>query len=167
MPEEAWEGCSLAIHGGNLHKQSPAFQERMQAKILEAAPRARFHGAYRNDDLPSLMADIDWVVVPSVWWENSPIVIQEAFRHGRPVIASRIGGMAEKVVDGRNGLTFDVGDAGGLSQRLQHAKEPALWERLKDGIRAPVDKVVTAREHLDCYRALIKARRAAATPLAI
>ena len=43
------------------------------------------------------MSEIDWVVVPSRWWENSPLVIQEAFMHGRPVICSGIGGMAEKV----------------------------------------------------------------------
>ena len=47
------------------------------------------------------MASVDWVVVPSIWWENSPLVIQEAFGYGRPVICSDIGGMAEKVTDGR------------------------------------------------------------------
>ena len=45
-------------------------------------------------------------VVPSLWWENSPLVIQEAFHFGRPVICSDIGGMAEKVTDGVNGLHF-------------------------------------------------------------
>ena len=56
------------------------------------------------------MAEIDWVVVPSIWWENSPLVIQEAFLHGRPVICSDIGGMAEKVRHGVDGLHFRVGD---------------------------------------------------------
>ena len=62
-----------------------------------AGPTSRFAGPYRRGDVPRLMAEIDWVVVPSRWWENSPLVIQEAFMHGRPVICSDIGGMAEKV----------------------------------------------------------------------
>ena len=62
------------------------------------------------------MAEIDWVVVPSIWWENSPLVIQEAFLHGRPVICSDIGGMAEKVEHEVNGLHFRVGDHAALGR---------------------------------------------------
>ena len=50
---------------------------------------------------PSIMRSIDWVVMGSVWWENSPVVIQEAFKFGRPVICPDIGGMAEKVAGWR------------------------------------------------------------------
>ncbi len=84
------------IFGGNLEKQPPAFQERMQKLIEEAGPRVRFYGAYQNAEMPRLMQSVDWVVMPSIWWENSPIVIQEALHHRRPVICSNIGGMAEK-----------------------------------------------------------------------
>ena len=48
---------------------------------------------------------------PSIWWETGPLVVGEAFQHGRPVICSDIGGMAEKVTDGVNGLHFRRGDA--------------------------------------------------------
>ena len=54
------------------------------------------------------MAEVDWVVVPSIWWENAPLVIQEAFRHRRPVICGDIGGMAEMVRDGVDGLHAPV-----------------------------------------------------------
>ena len=46
------------------------------------------------------MRQADWIVVPSIWWENAPLVILEARAAGRPVICSGIGGMAE-LVDGR------------------------------------------------------------------
>ena len=46
------------------------------------------------------MARMDWVVVPSIWWETGPLVVMEAFQYGRPVICSDIGGMSEKVTDG-------------------------------------------------------------------
>jgi len=75
------------------------------------------------------------VVVPSIWWENSPLVIQEAFAAGRPVICSDIGGMAEKVTDGVNGLHFRVGDPEDLAATIHRAViTPGLWEHLRRGI---------------------------------
>jgi hypothetical protein len=76
------------------------------------------------------MADVDWVVVPSIWYENAPLVIQEAFQHGKPVICSDIGGMAEAVTDGVDGLHFRAGSAGALSDTLlRAATTPGLWSR--------------------------------------
>ncbi len=72
-----------------------------------------------------LMAEVDWVIVPSIWWENSPLVIQEAFTYGRPVICSGIGGMAEKVTDGVNGLHFRVGDPRSLAETMRRAARGA------------------------------------------
>ena len=56
------------------------------------------------------MEQVDWVVIPSIWWENAPLVVQEAFRHRRPVICSGIGGTAEMVRDGIDGLHAPVKD---------------------------------------------------------
>ena len=71
------------------------------------------------------MSSVDWVVVPSIWWENSPLVIQEAFMHGRPVICSDIGGMAEKVNDGVDGLHFRVERPPSLDPAIRPAIELA------------------------------------------
>ena len=81
---------------------------RTASPSCSSAPSAtsRCVGSYSPADLPSLMREIDWVVVPRRWWENSPLVIQEAFMQRRPVICSGIGGMAEKVTHGVNGLHF-------------------------------------------------------------
>ena len=64
------------------------------------------------------MRSIDWTIIPSIWWENSPIVIQESFFHGRPMICSNIGGMAEKITDGVDGLHFRVGSSEDLVDRM-------------------------------------------------
>ncbi|MBR7539752.1 hypothetical protein KC221_26575, partial [Mycobacterium tuberculosis] len=78
VPEETWgEDSRLMIFGGNLEKQPRDFQDRMRKLIEEAGSRARFYGAYQNAETPRLMQPVDWVVMPSIWWENSPIVIQE------------------------------------------------------------------------------------------
>ena len=101
----------------------------------EQAHNVTFAGPYDHADLPHLMAEIDWVVVPSRWWENSPLVIQEAFMHGRPVICSDIGGMAEKVTDEVNGLHFNVGSPAALAETIRAASTTSgLWDRLQAGI---------------------------------
>lgn len=89
----------LEVHGTNLDIQPPEFQARIKelSEPLIRSGCVRWVGPYRPEELRQRLAGIDWVVVPSIWWENSPMVIQEAFAAGRPVIASDIGGMAEKV----------------------------------------------------------------------
>jgi len=98
---------------------------RLILRLLEATRgRVNFVGEYRHEDLPALMEKVDWVVVPSIWWENSPLVIQEAFMYGRPVICSDIGGMAEKVRDGVDGLHFRAGDPESLAEAIGRAAGP-------------------------------------------
>ena len=98
-------------------------------------------GAQWGDEGKGKLVDVlaeraDWVVVPSIWWENSPLVIQEAFMHGRPVICSDIGGMAEKVSDGVDGIHFRANDVQRLAEAIKAAATtPGLWEKLRDGIR--------------------------------
>jgi glycosyltransferase involved in cell wall biosynthesis len=127
----------LWVHGANLDLQPGSFQHRFNALIEATSDTVTLVGRYGHADLPRLMGNVDWVVVPSVWWENSPLVIQEAFAHGRPVICSDIGGMAEKVTHDVNGLHFGVGDPASLARTIRNAVEtPGLWERLRRGIPA-------------------------------
>ena len=126
---------TLVVHGANLEFQSKPFQQDFQALAAALGHRVTLAGEYDQAQLPQLMAGIDWVVVPSLWWENSPLVIQEAFLNRRPVICSDIGGMAEKVTDGVNGLHFRTGDAADLARVLHHASTtPGLWARLQRGV---------------------------------
>ena len=144
----------LTLHGGTAY-QPDAFLERFGA-ALGAAPMARHHGPYTGADLGALMAEIDWVVVPSVWWENAPLVILEAFRHGRPVICGDAGGMAEMVRDGVDGLHAPIGDPAGLAAVLRRAAErPELWDRLVSGIVPPKTIAQVAEDHISLYQELL------------
>ncbi len=132
-------GAHLTLHGANLELQPPEFQQQF-ADLMEASKRTGnnvvMRGSYEPADLAKLMSEADWVVVPSRWWENSPLVIQEAFIHGRPVICGDIGGMAEKVTDGVDGLHFHVGDRTSLAETLEQAvTTPGLWDELRAGAR--------------------------------
>jgi glycosyltransferase involved in cell wall biosynthesis len=145
----------LWLHGANVERFPPAYQQRFWS-LLEQTDNVTFGGSYTHDRLPELMAEVDWVVVPSRWWENSPLVIQEAFLHRRPVICSGIGGMAEKVADGVNGLHFEVGDPKSLAAAITRAvTTPGLWAKLRAGIHAvyPMDEHVANLTAL--YRELL------------
>jgi glycosyltransferase involved in cell wall biosynthesis len=163
LDEEVWgSDAALCIFGGNLESQPPAFRERFEKLMERAGRRARFYGSYRVEELPRLMQQVDWVVMPSIWWENSPVVIQEAFLHGRPPIVSDIGGMAEKVRNGVDGLHFRAGSPEDLADRLTEAlAEPGLWERLRDAAPKPLDLAGLAQSHLALYREVSAGRQKA------
>ncbi|MEK1927423.1 MAG: glycosyltransferase, partial [Rhizobium giardinii] len=92
---------------------------------------------------------VDCTIVPSVWWENAPLVIQEAQTQGRPVIASSIGGMAEMVEHGVNGLTVPPNDARALAAAMRSIlEEPNLLRQFSENARKPDDIDTTARRYL-------------------
>ena len=154
VPEAVWGEATLNVFGGNLEFQPEAFRTRFAALMERAGRRARFHGPYRPEDLPRLMAGVDWTVVPSIWWENSPVVIQEAFLHRRPPIVSDIGGMAEKVRDGVDGFHFRMGSPEDLADRLTQAlQDEALWPHLVSAAPVPPDLTAFAAQHLAAYGA--------------
>jgi glycosyltransferase involved in cell wall biosynthesis len=115
-----WDDATLALHG-LMGPVTPDFAEWFARAVKRHAPRLAWHGRYDRADLPRLMQGVDWVVVPSIWWENSPLVIQEARMAGRPLIVSDIGGMAEKVTPGEDGLVFAAGDAAALAEAMAFA----------------------------------------------
>ncbi len=163
VPASVWDDAILYVFGGNLEHQPEEFQRQVKDAFRVAGRRIRFMGSYKSADLPALMREVDWVVVPSTWWENAPVVIQEAFFHGRPIIASGIGGMAEKVRDGIDGLHFHVGNAESLAEQMTRAmREPALWEALRGRIRPPTTAGDAGRQHAALFQRLLE-RRSAAT----
>ncbi|RKZ85646.1 MAG: hypothetical protein DRR19_16055 [Candidatus Parabeggiatoa sp. nov. 1] len=90
-----------------------------------------FKGGYDNHSIQSVLANIDVLIVPSLWYENSPLVIQEAFLAGIPVITSNLGGMKELVNDGINGYLFEVGNAQSLQNVvLQITANPVMLNSL-------------------------------------
>jgi glycosyltransferase involved in cell wall biosynthesis len=152
-------GARLHLHGSKVEGHFGDFDERFEALVKAGGENVTLVGSYARDELPALMSEVDWVVVPSVWWENSPLVIQEAFQHGRPVICSDIGAMAEKVTDGVNGLHFRVGDPRALAATIRHAvRRRNLWDRLREGMPAVPTVSDQARSLVGTYRELIETR---------
>jgi glycosyltransferase involved in cell wall biosynthesis len=121
----------LTVHG---RTEEPMFQPYIDSVLAAAKGDARitFAGAYGEQDTARVFADMDVLVVPSTWYENTPFVVFEAFAAGVPVIASDLGGLSEVVTPGRNGLLFAPGDAGALSSAIERIAGDPSWFRQLD-----------------------------------
>ncbi|WP_420475300.1 glycosyltransferase [Noviherbaspirillum sp. ST9] len=93
---------------------------------LEALARDSFGNRYLGfrplDEIMARMARAQYLVLPSICYENSPRTIVEAFSCGLPVIASRLGALADLVRDGVTGLLFNPGDAADLAEKIAWAE---------------------------------------------
>ena len=122
-----------------------------------------FRGRFDNARLAQVYEQIDVLVVPSIWFENAPITIQEAFLARTPVVTSNIGGMAEYVRDGIDGLHFQVGDAKDLARTLRRfLDEPRLIEQLSQDFPWVKSVEEDAAEMEFRYRGLVARRRSVA-----
>lgn len=137
------QGAPLRIRlHGNLIGLDEKFQQRFDAAI-DRAKVLEYAGPYQNTDVLRLMRQTSHVVMASTWWENSPVVIQEAFAAGRPLVVPALGGMAEKVVDGVSGRHFRAGDGADLAR--------VLTECIRRPRRYRLPKPATAQEMAQQY----------------
>jgi glycosyltransferase involved in cell wall biosynthesis len=109
--------------------------ERAMAAFRSAHPECAATLQPFASDPAAFLRGVDVVVVPSVWLENQPSVIIEAFAEGRPVVASRIGGIPEMFEDGHGGWLLPPGDAEALRACLTRLHEaPDEISRVAAGI---------------------------------
>lgn len=90
-------------------------------KLAESLPNVRLLGPKWGDELNAYLKDCRFVVVPSLWHENFPYVIFQAFAAGKPVIGSNRGGIPELVRESFTGWIFDVEDVQSLAHTLRKA----------------------------------------------
>lgn len=132
-------GVELHVHGD---AEGTPEARAIAAAVRAATPGARFHGPFAPSAVGAVLAALDVLVVPSLWYENSPLTIHEAFAARRPVVVSDLGGMRERVADGCGGLRFPTGDVAALARVLQRfVDDPGLADRL--AAAAPEVKPIT------------------------
>ncbi|HZV75509.1 MAG TPA: glycosyltransferase [Conexibacter sp.] len=120
-----------------VHGELPdAFRDELLAR--DARGVVELCGAFRPSEMARVLAGVDVAALPSVWWDCAPLVAAEC-RAGRvPLLVPRLGGLAEAVRDGVDGLAFDALSVDGLAAALSRvATEPGLLERLQAGIAPP------------------------------
>lgn len=157
LPQEG-RPVRLAIHGDLAH--NPRYTRSLR-HLAAADRRVTLAGRFENSAVDSVLETLDALVVPSIWYENSPLAILEAQSAGRPVLASAMGGMAELVRHEVDGLHFRPGDAADLARQIQRLREdPQLLTRLAAGIRPPPSVDDEMRALLAAYQQLSDRRTA-------
>jgi glycosyltransferase involved in cell wall biosynthesis len=156
---------SFEVH---IHGDTNVFPDYVEG-LRKAAAGARivFHDGFERDRADDVYRSLDVLVVPSLWPENSPLVIHEAFMRSVPVVGARIGGVPELVRDSVNGLLYDPFSTESLRTCLQRlVDDRELVEGLAAG--APAVKTIDddAREWETRYRQLC-VRNIAAAPRAM
>jgi glycosyltransferase involved in cell wall biosynthesis len=149
LPVNIQEQVHLDIHGANLHLQEETFQTNIGILLEKLQGTVTLHGSYEPHEMPKLLKECDWMIIPSIWWENSPMVIQEAYNHGRPVISADIGGMAEKIIDGETGYYFRSGSHQSLAFVIEKAIINDDWDQFHEAIRKPLSIEGCAEIHLN------------------
>jgi len=127
--------CTLKIFG-----KLDDFPEYV-AKLTNLSNNQRnikFCGTFPNAEIANVLDDIDILVVPSLWFENTPLVLYSAQAARCPVIASDFQGITEVITDGVNGLLFEAGNSKALAENLlKLIYNPSLAEKLSANTKQP------------------------------
>jgi glycosyltransferase involved in cell wall biosynthesis len=157
LSKEQRKRVSLDIYGSGLHWQEETYQDKINKILAENKNMIRYHGSYESEELGRLMESVDWVVMGSIWWENSPLVIQEAYKFGKPVICPDIGGMAEKVKNGVSGIHYRARDSISLTTVIEKIIEGKIdYEKLYDQLPSIMTEEQCAAKHLSLYHTQFK-----------
>jgi glycosyltransferase involved in cell wall biosynthesis len=109
----------------------------------------RFLGHLSRTDLAEQIAEAGAVAVPSIWYENFPYAVTEAQASARPVVASRIGGIPEQIMDGVDGRLVPAGDATALAEAVGALfSDPVSAEAMGRAGRSRVEKALCPALHL-------------------
>ncbi|MGA2775586.1 MAG: glycosyltransferase family 4 protein [Candidatus Omnitrophota bacterium] len=110
-------------------------------------------GSFDNAYIGKVLSSIDVLVVPSIWPENTPLIILEALASHIPVVASRIGGIPELIKEGTNGLLFEPNNIDDLKRKLElFFENPGLLSHLKQGAKALRSIEENAQDMENIYR---------------
>lgn len=122
----------LRIWGRPRGQDTAALKSMADALPPELSARVEWTEEYKNQDIVQDVFDrCDAIVVPSIWVENSPLVIHEAQQAGVPVITADAGGMAEYVHHEVNGLLFRHRSIDSLAEQMQRfVDDPVEAKRL-------------------------------------
>lgn len=151
LPQHVRARLDVRIYGDP--DQAPEYVAEL-TRMMGDPPLASFAGIYAHDETGHVFATLDVLVVPSLWFDF-PLIIHESFASGTPVVATRLGAMAEVITHGVNGLLFERGNAQELADHLRTlAETPTMLDTLKSGmapvrtVRADVDEFERLYERL-------------------
>lgn len=155
------ESFSFKIIGdGPLREQAEAKSIGQGAKGV----KIEFTGRRSHKECMELLKNARFLVMPALCYENFPLTIVEAFACGKPVVASRLGVMADIVEDNKTGMLFEPGNAEDLANAIKRLwEDEALCREIGQNARAEFEKKYTAEKNIksliDIYHETIKRQR--------
>ena len=140
--------------------------------IGECAPRLkelasylgmRIHGKYDLIEMPQLLRRIDIVVIPSIWDETFCLTVSECQAMGIPIIASAVGAIKERIIDGKTGFLVPPDDPNKLVEKLIEISSNLFFGACINGLRDLKIKSITANisEYANVYKDLLARRNLA------
>ena len=152
------DNALLRIWGRPRGTETESLQALAKHLPGNAGERVEWMGEYRNPDIVKEVFDhCDAVVVPSIWLENSPLVIHEALQARIPVITANRGGMAEYVYHEHNGLLFTHRNPSSLAEQMQRfVDDPALASQLGERgyLQSADGNIPDMQQHVQSIEAL-------------
>lgn len=146
------QSVTLSVYG---HSDDAAYESALRSTTSEQK-NIYWRGKLQQQDVVATMQQHDVLCLCSTFSEMSPLVIQEAFAAGIPVLASEVYGNAEQVEHGKNGLLFRFNDVLSLKEQLMRLiNEKDLCAELKKNIKAPRTFDVVAEEYLQLYAEML------------
>jgi len=153
---EKHDNIELHIHGAPNRWSKDYLEElEKEARAHPSGDKVHFHGRFDNKRIGETLSNIDALILPSIWFENAPLTLNEAAMTGTPTIVSDRGGMLEFARANSYGCTFELGNPASLAAVLEDIA--ARPEKLKElaGNRPPIKQVgANAEELIGIYRAL-------------
>lgn len=141
-----------------LHIIGKGYDEEEFKKMALEDNRITFHGFVNNEDIKKYYSLSNIIVIPSICYDNSPMVIYESFATATPVIGSNIGGIPELIKDNINGFLFEAGNKDDLKEKLlkvindkeilRELEENAYESISNDSIDVMADESIKAYEQL-------------------
>ncbi len=138
------EAPLYVVGDGPQSEELRAFVEKNQLS------QVRFLGLKSGDELAQAVRNSRAVLVPSEWYDNSPLVIYESFAYGKPVIGARMGGISELIDHGETGLLFEAGNVEELATQMQRLwTQPDTAETYGKAARAKAEREFEPRVHYE------------------
>ncbi len=145
---------TLDVYGTAQGETGAAYAARLE-KLASDDPRVSFHQPVGSDQIMRTLRQYDMLAVPSQWLETGPLVVLEAYAAGIPVLGSDLGGIAELVISGVNGLLVSPSEINTWCNALGRlCREAGFYERLCSSLPSPPFMESVARMMVDLYRKL-------------
>jgi glycosyltransferase involved in cell wall biosynthesis len=145
LRDRGYDPIELQVVGdGSARSEAEAFAQR------NGLTNINFLGARYGDELVEVLNGARAVVVPTQWYDNSPLVVHQSFALAKPVIASNIDGIPEIVKDGYNGLLSAPGDVDDLAAKMRLiCSDDDLRLQMARNARRMAEEVFTAKRRFD------------------